>query len=143
MLQLLHQLKQKTSLISSYPFIGDILWKNGLTPDKVTLISKDIRSLGRLKKTTKEGIISANCVDYQAADTTFSLINPNIFDFAARQGIDVYMFARQIDRSGHVHLFIEALEPSGDPIRDAGKLVELERSEVYAPGRTYTVRALV
>lgn len=116
---LLHQYNQQASIITSDPFIGDTLWRTGLRPDQVNLITQDFRCLERLRLLSLKGVIPTNCVDYINENNVFYFINPNLFQFAILHKFSVYFLKNKVGTDGIVDLEIAKLTSTMDPMSDA------------------------
>jgi hypothetical protein len=139
---ILYQYGQRSSAISSDPFISKTLWLNGLRPDLIELITNDFRCLARLRLSMAQGIVPTNFVDFLADDEVFRYINPTLFAFAIQQNLKIYFAKRQIREDGAVYIETKELESSFDPIVDANLLIDFEKSNVYSPERVYEVRKM-
>jgi len=131
---------QRTSIITSAPKIGDTLWRTGVRPDQVELITKDFRSLGRLKTSMDRGVIPCNCVDYENENGVYEWINPALFDFAIKKKLSLFFQKREIGDDGVANIYTAALNSTSDPIEDAQLFANFQMSTTYSPYRKYTVK---
>ena len=133
-------LGQRVSIITSDPYIGNTLWRCGVRPDQVELITNDFRSLERLIRSMAQGITSTNCVDYQNSDGIYELISPTLFNLAIKKNIPTFFMKREVGDDGSIHLETAALTSTSDALADAKLFVDFQMSKNYNPDRHYVVK---
>jgi len=139
---ILFNLGQRSSLITAHPKVGDLLWRTGLRPDLIDLVTCDIRSLVKTRTLTLKGVISANYVDYKNPknDVIERLINPSLFRFAIKEKFSIYFVKSEVEDNGSISILTELLKTTQDPIEDAKLFIKFQRSEYYNTSRTFSLK---
>jgi hypothetical protein len=115
---------QRISTITSDPYIGNTLWRTGVRPDQVELITSDFRSLERVRASMARGVIPAICIDYPNETGIKKFISPKVFDFGIRRGISIFFVKSRIGDDGSVHIYMDALQSTLDPVADAELFID-------------------
>jgi hypothetical protein len=130
---------QKVSFITSAPNIENLLMRTGIRPDQVEMISKDFRSLERLRSFMTRGVIPVNTIDYLNKNGVFDLINPTFFKLAIKKNYSVFFAKREIGDDGVANIYTTALNTTLDPILDAQLFIDFQSSQTYSPDRRYAL----